>query len=52
MVNGAWVLDGATKDRVLVPTCISRLRVYMRWEPYGWIWPEGRYDERNDVEND
>ncbi|MED6137688.1 hypothetical protein PIB30_067290, partial [Stylosanthes scabra] len=52
----AWMLDGTTKDRVYALSLASRpilfqeLRVYMRWEPYGWIGPEGRYDERNDVE--
>ncbi|MED6198664.1 hypothetical protein PIB30_068646 [Stylosanthes scabra] len=25
-------------------------RVYMRWELYGWIGPEGLDDERNDIE--
>ncbi|MED6209294.1 hypothetical protein PIB30_053253 [Stylosanthes scabra] len=50
MVNGAWVLDGATKDRVYALSLVSRLRVYMRWESYGWIGPEGRDEERNDVD--
>ncbi|MED6128578.1 hypothetical protein PIB30_099287 [Stylosanthes scabra] len=48
MVNGAWMLDGATKDRVYALSLASR--VYMRWEPYEWIGPEGRDDERDDVE--
>ncbi|MED6186022.1 hypothetical protein PIB30_062729 [Stylosanthes scabra] len=43
-----WMFDGATKDRVYALSLASK--VYMRWEPYGWIGPEGRYDERNDVE--
>ncbi|MED6180347.1 hypothetical protein PIB30_009415 [Stylosanthes scabra] len=49
----AWMLDGAIKDRVCALSLASRygnLRVYMRWEPYGWIGPEGRYDENNDDE--
>ncbi|MED6149195.1 hypothetical protein PIB30_060149 [Stylosanthes scabra] len=29
--------------------CFQELRVYMRWEPYGWIGPEGRDDERNEI---
>ncbi|MED6188550.1 hypothetical protein PIB30_087030 [Stylosanthes scabra] len=46
-MNCAWMLDGATKDRVYGLSLASR--VYMRWEPYEWIGPEGRDDERNDV---
>ncbi|MED6194907.1 hypothetical protein PIB30_032935 [Stylosanthes scabra] len=44
MVN--WCLDARWREgnRVLALSLASR------WEPYGWIGPEGRYDERNDVE--
>ncbi|MED6147193.1 hypothetical protein PIB30_041847 [Stylosanthes scabra] len=48
VMDCAWMLDGAIKDRVYALSLASR--VYMRWEPYGWIGPEGRDDERNDVE--
>ncbi|MED6108973.1 hypothetical protein PIB30_029198 [Stylosanthes scabra] len=72
VMDCAWMLDGAIKDRILMcmfefdenneyacmfdcgcghgSILFQELRVYMRWEPYGWIGPEGRYDERNDVE--
>ncbi|MED6173585.1 hypothetical protein PIB30_060941 [Stylosanthes scabra] len=43
MVNGAWMLDGATEDRMYALSLASR--VYMRWELYEWIGPEGRDDE-------
>ncbi|MED6145298.1 hypothetical protein PIB30_023880 [Stylosanthes scabra] len=49
-IDCAWMFDGATKDRVYTLSLASRLRVYMRWKPYGWIGPEGRDGERNDVE--
>ncbi|MED6172656.1 hypothetical protein PIB30_052060 [Stylosanthes scabra] len=44
----AWMLDGAMDNCVYALSLASR--VYMRWEPYEWIGPEGRDDERNDVE--
>ncbi|MED6186770.1 hypothetical protein PIB30_069906 [Stylosanthes scabra] len=49
-IDYAWMFDGVTKDRVYALSLASRLRVYMRWKPYGWIGPEGRGDERNDDE--
>ncbi|MED6125236.1 hypothetical protein PIB30_066729 [Stylosanthes scabra] len=39
----AWMLDGATKD------CVYALSLASRWEPYEWIGPEGRDDERNGI---
>ncbi|MED6157757.1 hypothetical protein PIB30_026286 [Stylosanthes scabra] len=38
----AWVLDGAIKDRVCALSLASRNR-------NGWIEPEGRDDERNEI---